>query len=766
MIIVGTEQYPSKGRWEDFQKQEDPKVKSPFVTDFDDDDFGGPESDLEEVNDSADESFAVEDDFKPMPGKMAEQRASERQPNLSEHLHAFLKSEWRRLEVDLQGKLGEMELSEATKTQLKTQIGIARGSDEQGDARLASVFKVPEGASDDMAPAPGNYQAQPMPFEEAADKLSAGQFSSMSEMAWVIYNAGGHKAGGGYTSADSEKKLSTRPAFSGDTERARQMYVEEADKPAKTVDLRHIISSTTLNKALASSNDALPEVNDFLKRHGRDGEHTDILPAKVEVFDMVHSHLGNLWPGGAADNQAAGTMHGKLNFDARTENARMPKPDGAGPAQPAKPSKKQLPPINGDQHVSDCQVNHFLTKLGKLDDDLGKIVQDDRLANKEVNFKDVSECAKLIGELNDRIRGKVGAVEGGYTVEAMETDLNEWLAENGAQAGDSLQAKVVAALRDVCLNEVDSLQQLKNNNPANAKARVDKCELTGHIEKLRARGEVSQGEKEFLEKMNVSPEDAVLKKRQVSQKEMVDACVDYLQARSVTCDKLRDDASGKKGYTQKDLVGDLENLAANFDFDLADSLLDHQKIKATSPDYMTKLIDVELALLEAKAGTGVSLFAKREKGKLSVMDQFMDLDYKLSEKVEAALGMEDDAAEVVEVASQDPRFKRERGDGRTHDEIRENKAVSKTTAVDRPDPSKKQKLSNSAGAGEEDPMKIAFGLPHNAPAELSSPDTVGKHGKLNKCEVNPIKSLADMKQKKAADKKAQGTEKMKISKPG
>ncbi len=668
MIIVGNERFPSEDRWNQFLEEE--AKKNQPQGDYNLEDYGSDFAESEDESEAQDDpssDFEQEvdddDDMGVAPGfdtpSSEDLRISGRQPGLSDKLHVFLKKEWNELETQLQDKLGAMELSVATKNHLKAQIGIDRGTTEEGQTRLDSVFELPDGVTDDMVDDPDAYNAQPMPFEEAADKLSAGKFSSMSEMAWVIYNAGGHKAGGGYTSANSEKKLSTRPNFSTDTEKEREQYVRDAGKGPKEVDLRHIISSTTLNKALASSNDDLKDINAFLKRHDREGKHKDILPAKVEVFEMAHSHLGNLWPGGAADNQAAGTMHGKLNFDARTEAARMPKADESVQAQNSKGAKKKLSPIEPDEHVSDCQVNRFLTELGKLDDAFGKEVQEDKLANKVVNFNEVYECAKLIGELNDEIRGRIGVSEDGYTVGEMEQDLNDWLSENPDQAGDSLKAKLVTKLRQLCQNEADSLKQLQVDDVDNAAVRVDDCDLTGHIQKLRARGEVSQGEKDFLTAMNVNAEDAVITDRQESQTKMVNACIDYLQARSVTCDKLRNDGNDTKGYTQKDLVGDLENLAANFDFDLANSIIPALKPKSYGENYTTKLIGVEKDLLEAKAGTNVSLF-KEKNGQPSTMDQFMNLDYKKQEvKMDVAVPLDHSGGPRMDDAdghnnSQDP----------------------------------------------------------------------------------------------------------------
>lgn len=542
-------------------------------------------------------------------------------------VNKFLNDEWNRLLDVLDEKLGVMELSAEMTKQLKALVKPPKGHDTPA-SRLNKACSAPAGIDDKVeVVGPNGYQAQTMKPGDAAIKFATGKFSCTDELAWVLYNAGAFKSGKSYTSFDDEKKLGTRPKFSHETDQQRKEYVKEADLGAKQVDLRHIISSTTLNKALANSEDSLADVNEFLERNQLEPQ-SGILAAKIEAFHLVHSHMGNLWPGGAADNQAAGTMHGKLNSDARKEAARTDAPP------PKKGEKKGNPPIASDERVSDCRANRFLAELAKLDDAIAQDLKGHLKAGDASSIQWVNVGAKPAAELSDLIRKKIGAGEDGYTVEAMQADLQQWLRDNPALPGDSAAAKAVASLRQLCESELKSLRQSKELDPDE---RVDECDLTTYLENLRSRGDISEEEKAFLTNMQAG--EGVVKTRQASQKAMVMASVDYLQARSVACDKVAADGTDAKGYTQKDFVGDLENLAANFDFDLANPIIASLRIQTMSKGYVEKLIGVEVSLLKAKAESGVALF-KRENGQPSVMDQFVALDYKANIKVETETEME------------------------------------------------------------------------------------------------------------------------------
>lgn len=541
--------------------------------------------------------------IKPPPVERTDGR-SPRAPGAGNLLDDYLKAEWEEFEAALAEKVGDLKLNTRMENQLRRQFGFVDKSEQNasktvGD-RLQEIFPSSDSMSvDATTPAAGEFKAEPMTREDAAARLEAksGTYSCMDELTWVIYSAGGFKAGNGYGSADNEKKLSTRPVFTQETEMARKDYVAKAGKGPNEVDLRHIISSTTLNKALANSADTVEDINAFLKKHVKDYDPKHTVPdaAKLEVFNLVHSHMGNLWAGGAADNQAAGTMHGKLNADARKQ-ARLTTPAGT-PTVPDVP----VTTTAADANVSDCKVNRFLVAVAKIDEKAAKDLNG-RIASGDVDtMASANAIAKQTSALNDQIRSKIG--KGAYTASAMKADLEDWLRKNPAIGDGSEEAKVCDELRRLCEAEVGELSTVANAE----EARVDECLLTTYLENLRPRGEVSAAERKLLDTLKV--EEAVTRPRQQSQKAMVTACVDYLQARSIACDLGRD--TGGAGYTQQDLVGDLENLAANFDFDLPDPIVPGMEIESITKDYAEKLIQVELALLDAKSKEGVKLFESK-----------------------------------------------------------------------------------------------------------------------------------------------------------
>lgn len=116
-----------------------------------------------------------------------------------------------------------------------------------------------------------------------------------------------------YVSGMGPTQLGDRPGFSKE---ALNVPINDGENR------RHIIAASTLGRAVQNSPGSNDEVKDFLKRH--DLEHlADHTQPKVAAWNAVNSSVGNLWPGGGADNKAAGFIRGPFKV-ARVELMKDP----------------------------------------------------------------------------------------------------------------------------------------------------------------------------------------------------------------------------------------------------------------------------------------------------------------------------------------------------------------------------------------------------------------------------------------------------------
>jgi hypothetical protein len=327
----------------------------------------------------------------------------------------------------------------------------------------------------------------------------------------------------------------------------------------------------------------------------------------------------------------------------------------------------------------------------------------------------------------------------------MKNDLDSWLFKNQPADGDhELKESTLASLKELCLKTVDELSRMEPN------ARVDECELTKYLEKLRPRGEISAEMKQAYEKTNTVP---VLSDRQVSQKAMVTACAEYLQARSTACERQRDEKNVGEGYTQQIFADDLANLAANFDLDLPHPDIRDLQVESASDGYGRDLLLVEMALLDVKSGVDVKLFQRgtamtsdgQERTVKSIMDRFVELDYKNSFQHKQTDFLSREPADKTH-------FKRKRGDDRSHDDMRQNapeKIIPECEIPDgispkrRPDPELKhgEDAMNAAASTPrlsevQDPMNVASNASDRSIEALPSTTSVGRTGNFNKCDTS------------------------------
>lgn len=79
---------------------------------------------------------------------------------------------------------------------------------------------------------------------------------------------------------------------------------------------RHVISSSTLGKAIEDSQQGLSEINAFLQRHGEQGvpgyDTRALNFAKRKAWELTHNFVGNLWMGDSALNSAIGFIRAPI----------------------------------------------------------------------------------------------------------------------------------------------------------------------------------------------------------------------------------------------------------------------------------------------------------------------------------------------------------------------------------------------------------------------------------------------------------------------
>jgi hypothetical protein len=103
--------------------------------------------------------------------------------------------------------------------------------------------------------------------------------------------------------------LGPRPTFTAHTKHSVETAADE--------NIRHIVSSSSLGKAIESAQAGFDDLNGWLSRHAEPVRPTGALDvdkrnAKVAIWKVVHNHRGNLFPGPGGSNQAAGLIRGPL----------------------------------------------------------------------------------------------------------------------------------------------------------------------------------------------------------------------------------------------------------------------------------------------------------------------------------------------------------------------------------------------------------------------------------------------------------------------
>ena len=179
------------------------------------------------------------------------------------------------------------------------------------------------------------------------------------------------KAKGAYL---GPRRLGPRPVFAGDA-----ASLEGGDGKHR----RHVISSSTLGRAIERSNAPLTLVNQFLQRH--DGEQVtgtrtlDEQIAKRRAWVIVHNHCGNLWIGDGAANVAIGFIRSPLT--AMSDQLRGRKEltiahDDPDLQMPSAPIAKTQP--LRERHWK--YVSHVLTMLLKEATNEGRINREEAIS--------------------------------------------------------------------------------------------------------------------------------------------------------------------------------------------------------------------------------------------------------------------------------------------------------------------------------------------------------------------------------------------------
>jgi REP element-mobilizing transposase RayT len=108
------------------------------------------------------------------------------------------------------------------------------------------------------------------------------------------------------------RNLGDRPAFT--TGVKKLLELSKGESQAR----RHVISSSTLGRAIEMVPAKLETLNAWLLRHELSAQPStssgmlDVRAAKIRIWEHVHNHLGNLWVGPSMPNSAIGFIRGPI----------------------------------------------------------------------------------------------------------------------------------------------------------------------------------------------------------------------------------------------------------------------------------------------------------------------------------------------------------------------------------------------------------------------------------------------------------------------
>jgi hypothetical protein len=107
------------------------------------------------------------------------------------------------------------------------------------------------------------------------------------------------------------RDLGNRPTFTTGVTKLLELSKDESQAR------RHVISSSTLGRAIELVTPALETLNAWLLRHGMSEQPStastmDVREAKRRIWEHVHNHLGNLWVGPSMPNSAIGFIRGPI----------------------------------------------------------------------------------------------------------------------------------------------------------------------------------------------------------------------------------------------------------------------------------------------------------------------------------------------------------------------------------------------------------------------------------------------------------------------
>jgi hypothetical protein len=105
--------------------------------------------------------------------------------------------------------------------------------------------------------------------------------------------------------------LGNRPTFTTGVTKLLELSKDESQAR------RHVISSSTLGRAIELVPATLETLNAWLLRHGMSEQPStastmDVRAAKIRIWEHVHNHLGNLWVGPSMPNSAIGFIRGPI----------------------------------------------------------------------------------------------------------------------------------------------------------------------------------------------------------------------------------------------------------------------------------------------------------------------------------------------------------------------------------------------------------------------------------------------------------------------
>lgn len=124
-----------------------------------------------------------------------------------------------------------------------------------------------------------------------------------------------------------------------------QAAVRAAVRPQQEEDARHVLSSSSLGAAIEKAPATLALLNGWLAGHGGSAVDSNNpladREARQKIWDIAANHTGNLFPGPAGSNEAAGLIRGPLKYAADRLNGRendaVPLSDIVLPTQPRFP---------------------------------------------------------------------------------------------------------------------------------------------------------------------------------------------------------------------------------------------------------------------------------------------------------------------------------------------------------------------------------------------------------------------------------------------